>query len=92
MEGPTTKRDFSEKRKSGSVDTLGRLGVVPQKIFVFLCSLDLISCNSSMIFAHFLTKRDFTEGGGGESFSVGGGGSYIGAGPSSIYVKTHDDW
>ncbi len=53
------------------------MGVLPQKIFVFLSSLELIYCNFSLIFAHFQTKRDITRGGGGgggQSPSVGGGG------------------
>ncbi len=91
MEGPTTKRDFREK--SGEV---GGLGVLPQKIFVFLSSLDLISCNFSMIFAHFQTKRDVTRraktlrggGGGGLGQRRGWGGGF---GPSSIYVKKGPD-
>ncbi len=65
---------------------LGGLGVLPQKMFVFLSSLDLISCNFSIIFAHFQTKRDITRGAktlqwGGQRRGWGG------FGPSSIYVK-----
>ena len=41
---------------------------------VFLSSLDLISCNFSMIFAHFQTKRDITRGPKPFSVCVGGGG------------------
>ena len=59
VEGSTTKRDFREKRKSGEVYCLGGLGVLPQRNFVFLSSLDLISCNFSTIFTHFQTKKDF---------------------------------
>ena len=40
MEGPTTKRDFREKRKSGKVYRLEGVGVLFQKIFVFLSSLE----------------------------------------------------
>ena len=72
MEGPTTKRDFREKRKSGEVFPFGGSG--PQKIFVFLSSLDLISCNFSMIFAHFQTKRDITRGAKTLQWGAGGGG------------------
>ena len=57
---------------------LGGLGVLSQKIFVFLSSLDLISCNFSMIFAHFQTKRDITRG--GQNPSVVGGGQHKGGG------------
>ncbi len=68
----------------------GGLGVLPQKILVFLSSLDLISCNFSMIFAYFQTKRGLSLG-GPKSFSCGGGGGATqglgGFGPSSIYVK-----
>ncbi len=79
VEGPTTKRDFKEKRKSGEVFPFS-------KIFVFLSSLDVISCNFSMIFAHFQTKRDITRGAktlqwGGQHRGWGG------FGPPSIYVK-----
>ncbi len=50
--------------------------------FVFLSSLDLISCNFSMIFTHFQTKRDITRvGGGGKTLQGGGGGE--GGGSSS---------
>ncbi len=56
----------------------GGLEVLPQNIFVFLSSLDLISCNFSMIFAHFQTKKG-TLLGGPKPFSGGGGGN-IGAG------------
>ncbi len=76
VEGPTTKRDFRKKRKSGEVFPFGGLG---EKIFVFLSSLDLISCNFSMMFAHFQTKRDITRGtktlqwGGGGNIGAGGG-------------------
>ena len=73
MEGPTTKRDFREKRKSGEVFPFGGSG----EIFVFLSSLDVISCNFSMIFAHFQTKRDITRG--AKTLQWGGGGN-IGAG------------
>ncbi len=62
MEGQTTKRDFREKRKSGEMLSFGGSGVLPQEIFIFLSSLDLISCNFSMIIAHFQTKRDITRG------------------------------
>ena len=62
MEGPTTERDFRAKRKGGEVFPLGGSGVTPQKIFVFLSSLDLNFCNFSMIFAHSQTKRDITRG------------------------------
>ncbi len=70
----------------------GGLGVLSQKIFLFLSSLDLIYCIFSLIFAHFQTKRDITRGGGGaKPFSGGGGGGNIGAGrmalAPSIYVK-----
>ena len=73
VEGPTTKRDLREKRKSGEVFPFGGSGVLSKKIFVFLSSLDLISCNFSMIFAHFQTKRDITigRGGGAKPFSGG---------------------
>ena len=58
------------------------------KIFVLLSSLDLLSCNFSMIFAHFQTKRDITreaktlqwEGG-----NIGAGGG--GFGPYSLNVE-----
>ncbi len=72
VEGPTTKRDSREKRKSGEVFPFGGSRGPPQKMFVFLSSLDLISCNFSMIFAHFQTKRDITRGGGAKPFSEGG--------------------
>ncbi len=57
---------------------------------LYLSSLDLISCNFSMIFAHFQTKKDITRGAktlqwGANIGAVGGGGG--GFGPSSIYVK-----
>ncbi len=63
---------------------------LPQKFFVFLSSLDLISRNLSMIFAHFQTKRDFYQGGQnpsveGPTQGLGRGGG--GFGTSSIYVK-----
>ncbi len=74
MEGLTTKRDFREKRKSGEVFPFGG----SEKIFVFLSSLDLISCNFSMIFAHFQTKGDITMG--PKPFSGGGGGQHRGWG------------
>ena len=48
-------------------------GGLGQKIFVFLSSLDLISCNFSMIFAHFQTKRDITRG--AKILQWGGGGA-----------------
>ncbi len=89
MEGPTTKRDFREKSKSGEVIPLGGSGGPPQKIFVFLSSLDWISCNFSMIFAHFQTKRDISTR-GAKTLQWGGGGQHRGwggFGPSSIYVK-----
>ena len=59
---------------------LGILGKIlgNRKIFAFLSSLDLISCNFSMIFAHFQTKRGITRG-GGKTLQWGGGGN-IGAG------------
>ncbi len=60
VEGPTTKRDFREKMKGGEVFPFG--GSSPRKFCVFLSSLDLISCNFSMIFAHFQTKKDITGG------------------------------
>ena len=62
MEGPTTKRDFRKKSKSGEVFPFGGLGVLPSKMFAFFSSLELISCNFSMIFAHFQTKRGITRG------------------------------
>ena len=71
VEGPTTKRDFREKRKSGEVFSFVGL-------FVFLSSLDLISCNFSMIFAHSQTKGDITRG--AKTLQCGEGGGNIGAG------------
>ena len=62
VEGPTTKRDFREKRKCGEVFSFGGSGGPPQKIFVFLSSHDLISSNFNMIFAHFQIKGTFTRG------------------------------
>ncbi len=59
---------FREEKNYGE----GGLRVLPQKRFVFLSSLDLISCNFSMIFAHFQTKRDITRG--AKTFQWGGGG------------------
>ena len=52
-----------EKRKSGEVYHLEGVGVLPQKIFVFLSAPDLISFSFSIIFAHFQIKRDFYQGG-----------------------------
>ncbi len=49
MEGLTAKRDFRERRKS-------------EKSFVFLSSIDLISCNFCTTFAHFQKKGTFTRG------------------------------
>ena len=76
MEGPTTKRDFREKKKSGEVSPLGVSGGPPPKTFC-------------MIFAHFQTKRDIQNpsvcvcvGGGGQHRGWGEGGF----GPSSIYI------
>ena len=65
------------------------------KIFVFLNSVDWISCNFSMIFTHFQTNSDFTGGGGGgalKPFSVwvckGGGNTGNGGWPTEdIYQK-----
>ena len=48
VEGPTTKRDFSEKRKSGEVFPFGGSGgPLPENFFVFLSSLDLICAISA---------------------------------------------
>ncbi len=84
MEGPTTKRNFREKRQSGEVYDLGGLGVLPQNIFVFLSSLDLISCNFSMIFGQ---KGTFSRGPKPFSGGANTGGGWGGFVPSSIYVK-----
>ena len=54
--------------------TSGRKGKVEKY------SLDLISCNFSMIFAHFQTKRDITRGQTLQCRGGGGRGSNIGAG------------
>ncbi len=52
---------------------------LPQKIFVFLSSLDLISCNFCMIFAHFQTKRDITRGAKALQWgaNIGAGGALV---------------
>ena len=47
VEGPTTTRDFREKRTSGEVFPFGGYGGPPQKIILFLSSLDLISAISA---------------------------------------------
>ena len=79
--GQLRKGTSGRKGKVEKCSLLGGPGVLPQKIFVFFSSLDLISCNFSMIFAHFQTKRDITRGGGGgRNPSMGGGGGNIGAG------------
>ncbi len=80
MKGPTTKRDFRAKRKSGEVFSFGGSGVIPQKRFEFLSSLDLNFCNFSMILA-----KTLQWGGGGGEGDIGAGGG--GFGSSSIYVK-----
>ncbi len=60
VEGPTTKRDFREERKSGEVYRLGVWsGGPPLENFCIFEFSSLISCNFSMIFAHFQIKRDF---------------------------------
>ena len=66
--GQLRKGTSGRKGKVKRCSLLGALGVLPQKIFVFLSSLDVISCNFSMIFAHFQTKRDITRGGGAKPF------------------------
>ena len=60
--GQQRKGTSGSKVKVEKCSLWGGLGVLPQKLFVFLSSLDLISCNFSMIFAHFQTKRDITRG------------------------------
>ena len=72
-------------RRKGKVEKcslLGGLGVLPQKMFVFLSSLDLISCNFSMIFTHFQTKRDITRG--AKTLQWGGGGQHRGWGGGAL--------
>ena len=76
VEGPTTERDFREKRKSGEVFPFGGSGGTRPKLFcIFELPIDLISCNFSTIFAHFQTKRDITRGPKSFSGGVGGGGN-----------------
>ena len=59
VEGSTTKGTSGKKGKVERCTVWGVWGSSPKKIFVFLSSPDLISCNFSMIFAHFQIKRDF---------------------------------
>ncbi len=83
--GQLRKGTSGRKGKVKRCSLLGALGVLPQKIFVFLSSLDVISCNFSMIFAHFQTKRDITRG-GPKPFSGRGGG--LKKGPVQDYEQT----
>ncbi len=80
VEGQLRKGTQGKKGKVEKYSLLGGVGVLSQKMFVFLSSLDLISCNFSMIFAHFQTKRDITRGGGGQNPLVRGGGQHRGWG------------
>ena len=91
VEGPSSKRDFTmtceEMKGWQNVPFFGGSRDPPSKRFVFLSCPDLISCNFSMIFTNFPTKRDFYWV-GGENPSVGGQHrGWWGFGPSSIYVK-----
>ena len=70
-EGQLRKGTSGRKEKVERYSLLGGLG--------FLSSLDLISYNFSMIFAHFQTKRDITRG-RGQNPSGGGGGIRAGGG------------
>ncbi len=73
----------------------GPAGVLPQKRFVFLGSLNLISCNFSTIFSIFIfrQKRTFNlmDRGKAKTFSEGQHRGWLGWGrsfsPSSIYLK-----
>ena len=66
--GANFEKGLREKRKSGEVFPSGG-----SENFVFFSSLDLISCNFSMIFAHFQTKMDITRG--AKTLQWGGGGA-----------------
>ena len=48
----------------------GPAGVFPQKCFVFLGSLNLISCNFSMIFSIFISRQKRTFNGQGEGKTI----------------------
>ena len=71
MEGPTTKRDFRENWRRVPFGRSG--GVLPQKIFEFLSSPDLISCNFSMIFARTFPRGAKTLQWRGQTQGLGGG-------------------
>ncbi len=48
----------------------GPAGVLPQKRFVFLGSLNLISCNFSTIFSTFISRQKRTFNGQGEGKTI----------------------
>ena len=94
VQRPTTKRDVTltyGEKISGEAYTFR--GSYPRTSFVFLNSLDLISCNFSMIFTHFQTKRELFLGGqnpsvGGQNWGIAEGrGGGIQSLLSVLYVK-----
>ena len=76
MEGPTTKRDFREKRKSGEVFSFGEPGGPPPENFCIfeLPRIDFLQFQHD--FRSFQTKRDITRGAKTLQWGGGGGGGW----------------
>ena len=88
MEGPTTKRDFREKRKSGEVFPLGGSGDPPPENFCIfeLPRLDFRQ-KGSLIF-----RQKGTLLGGPKPFSEGGGGGGLGCNDTDSVPKKRVFW